>query len=112
MMDQLREHRAVELSNPLRGDGTVQLNTIVDSSKVRDMPIIADEVYNRGLEWYAYHKHVEAPMDIGPSIHQFTAILELTTHRSMYVDLGHLKPTISAPPAVIDGPITFSKTVP
>lgn len=79
-------------SNPLRGDGTVHLNTTVDSSQVRTIPIIADDVYNRGLEWYAHHKYLDPPMEIRPSIHQFTAILELLRNRSMYVGLGFLKP--------------------
>lgn len=78
-------------SDPLHGDGTVRLNTTGDSSKIREIPIIADDAYIRGLEWYARHKYIEPPMEIKTSIHQSTAVLELLRNRSMYVDLGLLK---------------------
>ena len=35
-------------SNPFHGDGTIHLNTTVDSSKVREMPIIADDLTTAG----------------------------------------------------------------
>ena len=75
------------------GKDTVHLNTTVDSARVREVPLIADYVFARGLEWYKYyHNGDEPPFHERPSIQQFTAMLELIRCRCGYVDLGLLAP--------------------
>ena len=71
---------------------TVWLSNIVDSSKLRWVPMLSDDEFGVGLQWYTNYKFIEPPMKIRPSKAQFTAIKELFANRQFHVDFGLLNP--------------------
>ena len=71
----------------------VWLSNTVDTSKWRSVPMMAENEFYRGVEWYMYWKGGDEPAaSIRPSQAQFTAIRELLRCRVFYVDLGLLHP--------------------
>ena len=62
--------------NPDRSvDGdVVNLGYTIDGRKGREIPVISESVYNRGLEYYKYAMWEEPNEKIRPSIQQFTCL--------------------------------------
>ena len=70
----------------------VNLGTTIDGRKGRDITVVCEAVYYRGIEYYAYACWDEPSEDIRPSIQQSTCILELKRCGSMYADFSLMTP--------------------
>ena len=82
-----------EPARDVASDGVdmVWLSNTVDTSKWRSIPMMHENEFQRGIEWYMYWKGGDEPVaKIRPSQAQFTAIRELLQCRVFYVDLGLL----------------------
>jgi len=80
--------------NPLHNvDGEmVNMGTTLDGQSSREIPVIATDVYNRGLEYYRWCCWEEPDESIRPSIEQFTCVLEGKRCMSMYCDYSSFAP--------------------
>lgn len=76
---------------------------MVNSSKIGEIPLCSPDVSNKEIEKYNYACWGEPEEGTRPSMQQHTAILELLSHGSCYVDLGLFHPITSERIGLTDG---------
>ena len=75
------------------GDGdVVNLGATIDGRKGRDITVVSEAVYYKGIEYYVNACWAEPSEDIRPSIQQSACILELRRCGSLYVDFSLMTP--------------------
>ena len=68
----------------------VNLGATIDGRKGREISVVSESVFKKGLEYYAYACLGEPSEDVRPSIQQYACVFEMKRCGSMYADYSLL----------------------